>query len=268
VHAFSPLEVLHGATSLEVPIPDFLARLRDAGLGSLPGTAAEVLVDSVRARLCPGKLDTQQWLDVVAHAHRVGLRTTSTIMFGHLENYQDAADHLLAIRNLQAVTGGFTEFVPLPFVHTEAPLYRRGESRRGPTFRETLLMHAVPRLVFGRLLPNIQMSWVKIGRAGARRCLAAGVNDLGGTLMNESISRSAGADHGQELAPQAMEALVRPTGRPVRQRTTLYDGAPQEQTAKSYRCAPLQALVMSDSRTAHARSGRRAMHRALTKVAS
>jgi FO synthase len=242
VHAFSPLEVQHGATSLQVPVATFLAMLRDAGLGSLPGTAAEILVDSVRAALCPDKLGTEQWLEIVATAHRIGLRTTATIMFGHLETYQDDSEHLLAIRDLQEKTGGFTEFVPLPFVHRESPLYRRGKARRGPPFRETLVMHAVARLVFGRLIPNIQASWVKLGREALQRCACAGVNDFGGTLMNESISRAAGASHGQELSPAEMDALAAGIGRAARQRNTLYGEPAAAQVAKSHNCGSLEPI--------------------------
>jgi FO synthase len=222
VHAFSPLEVYHGATTLGIDVDRFLEKLAAAGLGSLPGTAAEILDDEVRAQICPDKLDTEQWLAVVEAAHRVGLRTTATIMFGHVDTSRHWARHLLRIRALQARTGGFTEFVPLPFVHDESPIFRAGRARRGPTWREAVLMHAVARLVLDPLIANIQVSWVKMGPDGARACLAAGANDLGGTLMRESISRAAGAAHGQELAPDEMRALIRSLGRTPRQRTTLY----------------------------------------------
>ena len=230
VHAFSPLEVTHGARTLGTSVERFLGALRDAGLGSLPGTAAEILDDAVRRRICPDKLSTQEWLEVVAAAHRVGLRTTATIMFGHVEDSGAWATHLVRIRELHARTGGFTEFVPLPFVHMEAPLYRKGGARRGPTWRETLLMHAVARLALHPLIPNIQVSWVKVGPQGAARALEAGVNDLGGTLMDESISRAAGNEHGQELPPARMEALIRAAGRIPQQRTTLYGvvGQPEQ----------------------------------------
>jgi FO synthase len=176
----------------------------------------------VRATLCPDKIKTDQWLEVMRTAHRVGFRTTSTIMFGHMENPVHWARHLLRLRNLQSETGGFTEFVPLPFVHMEAPLYLKGKARRGPTFREAVLMHAVARLALHPLIPNIQASWVKMGPEGVKACLDGGVNDLGGTLMNESISRAAGAAHGQEMTAPMIEALIRSAGRTPRQRTTLY----------------------------------------------
>jgi FO synthase len=226
IHAFSPLEVTQGARTLGLSLRDYLARLRAAGLATLPGTAAEILDDEVRALICPDKVNTNEWLEVMETAHGLGLRSTATIMFGHLDRPVHWARHLLHIRDLQARTGGFTEFVPLPFVHMEAPLYRRGGARRGPTFREAVLMHAVARLTLHPLIPNIQTSWVKMGWEGAGACLQAGANDLGGTLMNESISRAAGARHGQEMTPARMEQLIRGLGRTPRQRTTIYGEAP------------------------------------------
>ena len=212
IHAFSALEVTQGAATLGLAIPAFLAKLRAAGLGTLPGTAAEILDDDIRAIICPDKINTAQWLDVQRAAHRAALRTTSTIMYGHVETSHSWAKHLLALRDLQAETGGFTEFVPLPFVHMEAPMYRLGMARSGPTFREAVLMHSVARLALHPLIPNIQTSWVKMGPAGAAVCLKSGANDLGGTLMNESISRAAGTQHGQEFPPHDMEALIRANG--------------------------------------------------------
>ena len=243
VHAFSPLEVHHGATSLGLTIDDYLDRLRGAGLGSLPGTAAEILDDEIRAVLCPDKLSTEQWQAIIEAAHRCGLRTTATIMFGHIERPEHWARHLLHIRDLQARTGGFTEFVPLPFVHMEAPLYLKGRARKGPTFRETVLMHAVSRLVLHPLISNIQVSWVKLGADGATACLNAGVNDLGGTLMNESISRAAGTKHGQEFPPERMDALIASLGRTPRQRTTLYSDAPADRRHAAYNAPQLQPMV-------------------------
>ncbi len=245
VHAFSPLEVTHGARTLGISIAQFLRQLKDAGLGSLPGTAAEILCDDVRRVICPDKLNTQEWIDVIEAAHHAGLRTTSTIMFGHLERVEHWARHLLALRDLQARTGGITEFVPLPFVHMEAPMFYRGQARRGPTFRETLLMHAVSRLVFHALIPNIQVSWVKLGADGVRACLQAGVNDLGGTLMNESISNAAGAEHGQEMSPAKMEAVIASIGRQARQRTTLYADPPADLVALSRRAAALKPMIVT-----------------------
>jgi FO synthase len=247
VHAFSPLEVTHGAETLDIPIDRFLGMLRDAGLGSLPGTAAEILDDSVRARLCPDKLKTQEWLDVIEAAHRVGLPTTATIMFGHMDARIHWARHLLAIRDLQARSGGFTEFVPLPFVHMEAPAYHRGYARKGPTSRETILMHAVSRLALHPLIANIQTSWVKLGAAGVQACLAAGVNDLGGTLMNESISRAAGTEHGQEMPPEEMDRLIAAAGRIPQQRTTLYRPVSLDRQTMSYGALPLAPMTVGSA---------------------
>jgi FO synthase len=222
VHAFSPLEVSQGARTLGVSVEDFLRRLKDAGLGSLPGTAAEILDDEIRDQICPDKLNTAEWLDVVGTAHRIGLPTTSTIMYGHLEEPKHWARHLLALRRLQGETGGFTEFVPLPLIHMEAPFYRRGQCRKGPSWREALMMHAVARIVLHTRISSIQCSWVKLGVEGAAAVLAAGANDLGGVLMNESISRAAGASHGQEVGVDELREAARSAGRPLRQRTTLY----------------------------------------------
>jgi FO synthase len=222
VHAFSPLEVWHGATTLGLSLSAYLRILRDNGLGSLPGTAAEILDDPVRQTLCPDKLNTAQWLEVIETAHSVGLRTTATIMFGHVDDYRAWARHLLSVRNLQKRTGGFTEFVPLPFVAHEAPLYKLGRARPGPTFREAVLMHAVARLVLHPYIPHIQTSWVKMGLNGMRVALQAGADDLGGTLMNESITRAAGALHGQEMTAHDMRTLADSLGRLLVRRTTLY----------------------------------------------
>jgi FO synthase len=222
IHAFSPLEVTHGASTLGLPLATFLAQLKQAGLSTLPGTAAEILDDEVRAIICPDKVNTAEWLDVMRHAHTVGLRTTATIMYGHVDRYIHWARHLLAIRDLQAETGGFTEFVPLPFVHMEAPIWRRGRSRSGPSFREAILMHAVARLVLHPLIRNIQASWVKLGEDGVVAALRAGANDLGGTLMDESITRAAGGKNGQCFDATQMGHLAAQAGRDQRQRTTLY----------------------------------------------
>ena len=203
VHAFSALEVWQGAATLGLPLARYLERLRAVGLASLPGTAAEILDDEVRRLICPDKVTTAQWLRVHDAAHRVGLRSTTTIMFGAVEHPRSWATHLLHLREQQKRTGGFTEFVPLPFVHMEAPLFRKGLARPGPTFREALLMHAVGRLALHPWITNVQASWVKLGLDGAQAALAAGANDLGGTLMNESISRAAGAAHGRRCHPSA-----------------------------------------------------------------
>ncbi len=248
VHAFSPLEITHGATTLNLSLADYLKRLKEAGLGTLPGTAAEILDDPVRARLCADKINTEQWTDVIETAHNVGLRTTSTIMFGHIETPASWARHLLTLRDLQQRTGGITEFVPLPFVHMEAPMYLRGEARRGPTWREVMLMHAVARLALHPHIPNIQVSWVKLGARGSAAVLNAGANDLGGTLMNESISRAAGADHGQEFPPEKMDKLIESIGRDRRHRNTLYGDADAQQMQKAYSADALQPIVNRPAR--------------------
>jgi len=239
VHAFSALEVWQGAATLGLSLADYLARLRDLGLGSLPGTAAEILDDEVRAIICPDKVSTEQWLAVHDAAHRAGLRSNVTMMMGHVERPVHWVNHLVRAREQQARSGGFTEFVPLPFVPMEAPIFLKGLARRGPTFGEVLLVHAVARLALHPLIPNIQVSWVKLGPEGVRQALAAGVNDLGGTLMNESISRAAGSEWGQELPPEQMEALIRSAGRVPRQRTTTYGSPPEEQVSRSFGAEPL-----------------------------
>ena len=243
IHAFSALEIHQGAQTLGLSLPDFLTRLRDAGLGTLPGTAAEILDDEVRAIICPDKVNTAEWQAVMRAAHGLGLRSTATIMFGHVEKPLHWARHLLVLRELQAETGGFTEFVPLPFVHMEAPMYLRGQARRGPSFREAVLMHSIARLALYPHFTNIQTSWVKMGPAGAALALQAGANDLGGTLMNESISRAAGTQHGQEFPPEAMEALILSIGRHPMQRTTSYGAVAPEREAAS-RAAPELAPVI------------------------
>ena len=239
IHAFSALEVWQGAETLGLSLEDYLARLHALGLGSLPGTAAEILDDEVRAVICPDKVSTDQWLSVHEAAHRVGLRSNVTIMFGHVEAPVHWARHLLRARAQQERSGGFTEFVPLPFVHMEAPMWLKGRARSGPTFGESLLLHAVGRLALHPAITNIQASWVKLGPEGVAAALSAGVNDLGGTLMNESISRSAGSEHGQEMPPESMEALILANGRRPRQRTTLYADASPGRRAASFAAAPL-----------------------------
>ncbi len=248
IHAFSALEIHQGARTLGLSLSDFLARLRDAGLGTLPGTAAEILDDEVRAIICPDKVNTAEWQAVMRAAHGLGLRSTATIMFGHVEAPIHWARHFLVLRDLQAETGGFTEFVPLPFVHMEAPMYVRGQARRGPSFREALLMHSIARLVLHPHFTNIQTSWVKMGPEGAAMALQAGANDLGGTLMNESISRAAGTEHGQEFPPEAMERLILSIGRKPMQRSTTYGDVPREREQTSRCASPLAPMVQTAPR--------------------
>jgi len=252
VHAFSPLEVWHGASTLGMPLRDYLSLLRAEGLGSLPGTAAEILSDDVRRILCPDKLDTGRWLEVIETAHDVGLRTTATIMFGHVDEYRHWAVHLQRLRELQKRTGGFTEFVPLPFVAHEAPLYKRGQARPGPTLREAILMHAVARLILHPYFSNIQASWVKLGPAGVREALCAGANDLGGTLMNESITRAAGAIHGQEMGAADLRALAADVGRIPARRTTLYQRMEEGEDAGPPEPAGLSSRMRWDTNRARA----------------
>jgi FO synthase len=224
IHGFTALEVTEGARRLDEPLESYLKRLMAAGLKTLPGTAAEILDDEVRAVLCPDKINTEEWLEAHRTAHGVGLRSNITIMFGSIEQPVHWARHLVRTRQLQKETGGFTEFVPLPFVHMAAPIYLQHRSRRGPTFRESLLMHSVARIAYHGWIDNIQASWVKMGLGGVTQLLQAGVNDLGGTLMDENISRAAGATHGQEMNEDGFRTLVEqlPGSRRLEQRTTLY----------------------------------------------
>jgi FO synthase len=222
VHGFTALEVTEGAKRLDMDLAEYLRLAKEAGLATLPGTAAEILDDEVRAVICPDKITTEEWLHAHRTAHEVGLRSNVTIMFGSVERPEHVARHLLRTRALQLETGGFTEFVPLPFVHMATPIYLTGRARRGPTFREVLLMHAVGRIAYAGAIDNIQISWVKTGVGGARQALQAGCNDLGGTLMDENISRAAGASHGQEADDVMFGSIVEPLGRPLVQRTTLY----------------------------------------------
>ena len=242
IHAFSPLEVWQGAETLGISLREFLEHLKAAGLSTLPGTAAEILDDEVRKSLCPDKINTSQWLEVMKTAHQVGFKTTATIMYGHIESPIHWSNHLTAIRELQQQTGGFTEFVPLPYVPMEAPMYLKGKSRRGPSFREAILMHSISRIAFEGLINNIQTSWVKMGRDGVRACLNAGANDIGGTLMNESITRAAGADHGQEWHPADLEEAILTMERNPKMRTTNYESAPQKMKELAFKASTLKQV--------------------------
>ena len=243
LHAFSPLEVWQGAATSNHSLEGYLTELKQAGLNTLPGTAAEILDDEVRSIICPDKINTAQWLEVMETAHRVGFRSTATIMYGHVDEPIHWARHLIRVRDLQKKTGGFTEFVPLPFVHMEAPMYLKGKARRGPTFRETILVHAVARLALHPHITNIQASWVKMGHEGVGAALNAGCNDLGGTLMNESISRAAGTQHGQETSPEEMQHMIESAGRTARQRTTLYDDARDADVARGSTAGTLTDII-------------------------
>lgn len=223
IHGFTPLEVWQGAETAGVSIRELLIELKEAGLGTLPGTAAEILDDDVRLTLCPDKIRTAQWAEVMLTAHDIGLRTTSTMMFGHVDGPRSWANHIEVLREIQRRTGGFTEFVPLPFVHMGAPIWLRGRSRPGPTWDEAILVHAVARLAFVGLIDNIQASWVKLGLEGASTLLRSGCNDVGGTLMDESISRAAGASHGTEVTAQDFRNLILDMDRNPVLRNTVYE---------------------------------------------
>jgi FO synthase len=227
VHGFTALEVTEGAKRLGEDLVTYLGRLKEAGLASLPGTAAEILDDEIRAILCPDKINTEEWMDAHRAAHSIGLHSNVTIMFGSVEEPIHWARHIVITRELQKENVrlgqvGFTEFVGLPFVHMASPIYLQRKARRGPTFRENVLMHSVARLAYGELIPNIQASWVKIGLSGTHQMMNAGCNDLGGTLMGENISRAAGASHGQEMTVQDFTKFAESIERPVEQRTTGY----------------------------------------------
>jgi FO synthase subunit 2 len=225
VHAFSPEEILYGATLSNRSIEDYLMALKDVGLGSLPGTSAEILDDRVRDIISPGRISTQNWIAVISTAHKLGIRTTSTIMYGHIETALDRARHLELLRGIQMETGGITEFVPLSFIAAEAPMFKKTLVPGVPavvTREDVLRMYAVARLMLDRWIPNIQAAWVKQGPQLAQACLHAGANDFGGTLMNESISTSAGAPHGQFLRPAEIRSWIRAAGRTPLQRSTTY----------------------------------------------
>ena len=223
IHAFSPFEILYGSQRTGLSIADFLKMLKDAGLGTIPGTAAEILDIEIRQRLTKNKLSAEQWVEIVSAAHRLGIRSTATIMYGHVDSPRHWAAHLALIRDIQRDTGGFTEFVPLGFIHYNAPIYLDGEARPGPSGSDDLRMHAVARIMLHNFIPNIQVSWVKMGPKFAQLCLSAGANDFGGTLMNESISRSAGAPYGEYMPPEEFQRLIRDIGRVPAQRNTTYE---------------------------------------------
>lgn len=247
IHAFSPLEIFQGAETLKVSLTRFLTILKSAGLNTLPGTAAEILHDDVRKEICSDKLSSAQWLQVMTAAHEVGFKTTATIMFGHLERPEHWAHHLISIADLQKKTRGFSEFVPLPFVASEAPMYRKGLCRKGPSFRECILMHAIPRIVFHGLIDNVQASWVKLGQAGVAACLNAGANDIGGSLMNESITRAAGAEHGQEWHPAQIEKFLTDLKKEPKMRTTRYTKAPEDRRKIAMRAGELATIELNEA---------------------
>jgi FO synthase len=222
VHAFSPMEIVNGSSRTGLSFEDFLLKARESGLDTIPGTAAEILDDDVRWVLTKGKLPTSTWIEVVSTAHRVGIRSSSTMMYGHVDHPGHWVQHLRVLSRIQDETGGFTEFVPLPFVHHSAPIYLAGVARPGPTMRDNLAVHAMARIMLHGRIENIQTSWVKLGIDGTRAMLRAGANDLGGTLMEETISRMAGSEHGSAKTVEELVEIGTGIGRPVVRRTTTY----------------------------------------------
>jgi FO synthase len=222
IHGFTPLEIWQGAETIDTPVDKYLEMLRDAGLNTLPGTAAEILDDRVRKYLCPDKITSSQWAYVMEVAHSLGIKSTATIMFGHIDDIKSWVNHFKLIRDIQSTTGGFTEVVPLPFVHMGSPIYLQGKSMPGPTWDEVVLIHALARIFFHNSIDNIQASWVKLGHDGAGKLLHAGVNDLGGTLINENISRASGADHGQETTQNQFIEIISNENKIPMLRNTLY----------------------------------------------
>jgi FO synthase subunit 2 len=222
IHAYSPMEIAYGVEKTGLPLREYLTMLKEAGLGSIPGTAAELLDDDVRLTLSPNKLKVQQWVEVIRTAHELGLPTTSTMMYGHTEHPAHWVKHLLLLREIQKETHGFTEFVPLGFIHSQTRLYQRGGARAGRSVHEDLVVHALSRVLLNGYIPNIQVSWVKLGFEESLACLEAGANDFGGTLMEESISKAAGASFGERVSPGEFRALIRTIGRTPAERATTY----------------------------------------------
>jgi len=254
IHAFSPEEVLYGSIRSETPLPEYLRVLKEAGVGSLPGTAAEILDQSLRDIISPGRISVQDWVAVIKQAHRLGIPTTSTIMYGHIETSRQKAEHISLLREIQKETHGFTEFVPLSFVHSEAPMYIRGtvpKIRAGADGNEVTKMHAVSRMMLNNYLPNIQVSWVKEGARMSQLLLAAGVNDFGGTLINESISTAAGAQHGQLMKPKEIRQLIRSAGRTPAQRSTAYKILKVFSDEKDDHLSPLDSADASEFGSYH-----------------
>ena len=247
VHAFSPMEVVNGATRARMSIRDWLAAAKEAGLDSIPGTAAEILDDEVRWVLTKGKLPADAWIEVISTAHQLGIRSSSTMMYGHVDSPEHWVAHLRVLARIQDETGGFTEFVPLPFIHTSSPIYLAGLARAGATLQENRTVHAMARLMLHGRIDNIQTSWVKLGDEGTRMMLRGGANDLGGTLMEETISRMAGSQFGSYKTVADIETVVAPLGRPAAQRTTVYGSVSDERVLASRRFRGLENEPATDS---------------------
>ena len=244
VHAYSPMEITYGVEKTRLPLRDYLLMLKEAGLDSIPGTAAEILDDRVRKSLSPNKLKVQQWIDVVRTAHELGIRSTSTMMYGHTEEPEHWVRHLLLLRDIQKETHGFTEFVPLGFIHSQTRLFQKGGARAGRSVHEDLIVHALARILLNGYIPNIQVSWVKLGFEESLACLEAGANDFGGTLMEESISKAAGANFGEYVAPEEFRALIRTIGRIPAERTTSYEIRKVFEHPDATERLPLQPIPM------------------------
>jgi FO synthase len=252
IHAYSPMEITYGVEKTRMPLRDYLLMLKEAGLNSIPGTAAEILDDQVRRSLSPNKLKVRQWIEIIKTAHSLGIPTTSTMMYGHTELPEHWVRHLLLLRDIQKDTGGFTEFVPLGFIHSQTKLFKSGRARSGHAIHEDLIVHALSRLLLNNYICNIQVSWVKLGFEDSLACLEAGANDFGGTLMEESISKAAGAPFGEYVAPGEFRALIRAIGRIPAERFTSYAIRELFEQPDAEEHLPRQPIRVFGSATHHA----------------
>ncbi len=255
VHAYSPMEITYGVEKTHLPLHEYLLMLKEAGLNSIPGTAAEILDDSVRRSLSPNKLKVRQWIDVIRTAHGLGIPSTSTMMYGHTERPEHWVRHLLLLRDIQKDTGGFTEFVPLGFIHSQTKLFQIGGARAGHSQHEDLIVHALARVMLHGYIKNIQVSWVKMGFAQSLACLEAGANDFGGTLMEESISKAAGANYGENVSPAEFRALIRAIGRVPAERSTTYKIRKIFEEPDSEERLPIPQIPVLGTATSHAPVG-------------
>jgi 7,8-didemethyl-8-hydroxy-5-deazariboflavin synthase CofH subunit len=252
VHAYSPMEITYGIEKTRMPLPEYLLMLKEAGLNSIPGTAAEILDDSVRRSLSPNKLKVRQWIEVIKTAHSLGIPSTSTMMYGHTERPEHWVRHLLLLREIQKETGGFTEFVPLGFIHSQTKLFQIGGARAGHSPDEDIIVHALARVLLHGYIPNIQVSWVKLGYEQSLACLEAGANDFGGTLMEESISKAAGANFGEYVSPGEFRALIRTIGRIPAERSTTYKIRKTFEFPDAEEIMPSVRMPMLDASSGHA----------------